>query len=89
MLPRLYVHFCGMYTTSIVYAKCKVLALHGLLTCHVACALAWYRCHTAVHIASTLVVPHRPHSELEFGIQSETNITPSMHGLQHGQLVCE
>ena len=29
----------------------------------------------AVHTASTLVVPHRPHSELEFGIQSETNIT--------------
>ena len=29
----------------------------------------------AVHTAITLVVPHRPHSELEFGIQSETNIT--------------
>ena len=29
----------------------------------------------AVHTASALVVPHRPHSELEFGIQSETNIT--------------
>ena len=29
----------------------------------------------AVHTASTLVVPHRPHLELEFGIQSETNIT--------------
>ena len=29
----------------------------------------------AVHTASTLEVQHRPHSELEFGVHSETNIT--------------
>ena len=29
----------------------------------------------AVHTASTLVVQYRPHSELECGIQSESNIT--------------
>ena len=28
----------------------------------------------AVHTASTLVVQHRPYSELEFGVQSEINI---------------
>ena len=32
----------------------------------------------AVHTASTLEVQYRPHSELEFGIQSETNITMSI-----------
>ena len=29
----------------------------------------------AVHTASTLEVQHRPHSELEFGVTSEINIT--------------
>ena len=38
---------------------CKVLALHGLLTHHMARAHAWYRCHTAVHTASTWEVQHR------------------------------
>ena len=33
---------------------CKVLALHGLLTRHMAHARAWYWCHTAVYTASTL-----------------------------------
>ena len=56
-------------------SKCKVLTLHGLLTRHVAHARAQYRCHMAVHTASTLEVQHRPHSELEFGVQSEINIT--------------
>ena len=32
----------------------------------------------AVHTASTLVVQHRPHSELEFGVSSETNITATL-----------
>ena len=51
------------------------MTLHGLLTRHVASACAWYRCRTAVHTASTLLVQHRPHLELEFGLRSETNIT--------------
>ena len=34
----------------------------------------------AVHTTSTLVIPHRPHSELKFGIQSETNITTGFGG---------
>ena len=56
-------------------ANCKVLTLHGLLTRHVAHARARYRCRTAVHTASTLEVQYRPHSELEFRLHSETNIT--------------
>ena len=39
--------------------KCKVLALHGLLTHHVSRARAQYRCHQAVHTASTLEVQYR------------------------------
>ena len=35
----------------------------------------------AVHTASTLEVQYRPHSELEFGVQSETNITSHMSQL--------
>ena len=38
-------------------------------------ARARYRCHTAVHTASTLEVRGRPHSVLEFGVSSEINIT--------------
>ena len=38
---------------------CKVLTLHGLLTCHVAHARARYRCRTAIHIASTLEVQYK------------------------------
>ena len=54
---------------------CKVLTLHGLLTRHVAHARAWYRCYTAVYTASTLEVQHRTHSELEFRLPSDRNIT--------------
>ena len=46
-------------TGTAVFSLCKVLTLHGLLTRHVAQARVRYRCHTAVHTASTLEVPHR------------------------------
>ena len=66
-----------------LYQHCKVLALHGPLTHHVSHARARYSCRMAVHTASTLVVQYRPHSELEFGIQSETNITREVPGKLH------
>ena len=54
---------------------CKVLALYGLLTHHVPHACVQYRCHMAVHAASTLEVQDRPHLVLEFGVASEISNT--------------
>ena len=53
----------------------SLLHLHGLLTRHMSCARAWYRCHMAVHTASTLEV-HTDHiRSWSLDIHSEINIT--------------
>ena len=43
----------------LMVSVCEVLALHGLLACHVSRACVRYRCHMAVYAASTLEVQYR------------------------------